>query len=364
MFKIIVLAGDGIGPEVTKSAMCVLDEISTLYQHEFIFDHKLIGGAAVDESNDPLPSDTLKSCLESDAVFLGAIGGPKWDSVAVQKRPEQGILRLRKELNVFANIRPLQIYKSLFDSSPLKATYLTNVDFVIVRELTGGIYFGEKKRTKNVATDLCSYSTDEVERICKVACELAMQRDRYIVSVDKANVLETSRLWRETVSNFVRENYPQITLEHALVDSTAMKLIQNPTDFDVILTENMFGDILSDEASVLAGSLGLLPSASLSETNLAVYEPVHGSAPDIAGKNIANPYGAILSLAMMCRHSFKLESEAQLIELAVEQTIDNGYLPLDLSKTKEASYSTDEITRAVIEQINSIVFFKQGKVQV
>ena len=348
-FNITLLPGDGIGPEVTREVVRVLEKIGTVYNHQFIFDTQLIGGAAIDAKGDPLPEETVTSCASADAIFLGAIGGPKWDDPNAKVRPEQGILRIRKALNVFANLRPVTVYPQLFEKSPLKSHLLDGVDIMVVRELTGGIYFGEKTRGDRFAIDECKYTIEEIERITEVACKLAMKRKKLVTSVDKANVLETSRLWRDTVEKYVAKHYPEITLEHQLVDSASMKLIQQPAHFDVLLTENMFGDILTDEASVLAGSMGLLPSASLGENNVGLYEPIHGSAPDIAGKGIANPYASILSAAMMLHQSLNLAEEANVIESAVLNAISAGAFTPDLDSSSPKS--TSEVTDVVLSYI-------------
>lgn len=345
--KIACLPGDGIGPEVADSVVTVLEAIGKKYNKNFEISRYSIGGCAIDETGEPLPQETIDACKNADAVFLGAIGGPKWDDPNAKVRPEQGLLKLRAELGVFSNIRPLTVFPKLLDASPLKPELLKDVDFVVVRELTGGIYFGEKYRGADYATDECKYSEKEVERITKVACEMAMQRGKRLTSVDKANVLETSRLWRDVVTRVVNEDYPEIELEHQLVDSCAMKMIQNPSHFDVILTENMFGDILSDEASVLAGSMGLLASSSIGD-GTGLFEPIHGSAPDIAGQGIANPYASILSASMMLRW-LKLEAEANAIEQAVQQAIANNILTQDLAK--ESSVTTKDATLAVVEYL-------------
>lgn len=345
--KIVCLPGDGIGPEVTAAVVEVLKAVANQYGHDIQFDTQLIGGCAIDATGEPLPQQTIAACHDADAVFLGAIGGPKWDDPNAKVRPEQGLLKLRRELGVFSNIRPLTVFPKLLDASPLKPKLLQGVDFVVVRELTGGIYFGEKKRGEDFATDECRYSEMEVARITRVACDTAMQRNKQVTSVDKANVLETSRLWRDVVTRVVTEEYPEINLEHQLVDSCAMKLIQQPAHFDVILTENMFGDILSDEASVLAGSMGLLASSSIGERS-GLFEPIHGSAPDIAGQNIANPYASILSAAMMLRW-LKFATEADAVENAVKRAIDNGVLTQDLKPGSEVT--TQDATLAVIEYL-------------
>ena len=346
-FRIACLPGDGIGPEVTQSVIAVLNAVAKKYSLKFEISEHLIGGCAIDASGEPLPAETVEACQAADAVFLGAIGGPKWDDPKAKVRPEQGLLKLRSELGVFSNIRPLTVFPALLDASPLKPELLENVDFIVVRELTGGIYFGDKKRGNDFATDECRYSVEEVERITRVACDTAMQRGKRLTSVDKANVLETSRLWRDVVSRVVEQEYPEISLEHQLVDSCAMKMIQQPAHFDVILTENMFGDILSDEASVLAGSMGLLASSSIGK-NCGLFEPIHGSAPDIAGKGIANPYASILSAAMMLRW-LELITEADAIESAVQKAIDAGVLTRDLDAG--STVTTVDATMAVIEYI-------------
>ena len=348
--KIACLPGDGIGPEVTQAAIAVLKAVDEKYRIGFEINEFPIGGIAIDETGSPLPESTLDACKTADAVFLGAIGGPKWDDPNSAVRPEQGLLKLRSELGVYSNIRPLNVFPSLLDASPLKPEKLEGVDFVVVRELTGGIYFGERMRGKDFAADECRYSVAEIERITRVACEMAMQRNQQVTSVDKANVLETSRLWREVVTQVVEREYPEIEIEHQLVDSCAMKLIQQPSHFDVILTENMFGDILSDEASVLSGSMGLLASSSIGD-GVGLFEPIHGSAPDIAGQGVANPYAAILSAAMMLRW-LKLETQAKAIESSVERAIEKGVLTQDLVlDSSQEGASTNEATQAVLESL-------------
>ena len=347
---ITVLPGDGIGPEVTQAGTQVLQRIAQLAQHRFTLEEHLIGGAAIDAQGHPLPADTLSSCKDSAAVMLGAVGGPRWSDPNATVRPEQGLLGLRAEMAVFANLRPVQIFDELTGASPLKAELLENVDLIVVRELTGGIYFGEKNRTANSASDLCTYESFEVERIVRVAAGLASKRGGRLCSVDKANVLETSRLWRDVTSSIMASEYPDIELEHILVDAAAMHLISRPAYFDVIVTENMFGDILTDEASMLAGSLGMLPSASLGDSTRGLYEPIHGSAPDIAGRGIANPCGMIASVALMLRHSLGLEEEAALVEGALRQVIGAGYRTADIA-TDGASVSTSEMASAVIQKL-------------
>ena len=330
---IAVLPGDGIGPEVIAQAVRVLTMVGA---GELRFAD--FGGCAIDAVGKPLPDDTLRLCKSADAVLLGAVGGPKWSSKPL---PEEGLLALRRELGVFANLRPVAASKKL--PSPLRAEIVDGVDLVIVRELTGGIYFGRKERTEHAASDLCVYTTGEIERLVRAGARLARQRRRKLCSVDKANVLETSRLWRETAERVVREEFPDVQLSHQLVDSCAMQLVRSPRDFDVVVTENMFGDILSDEASVIAGSIGMLPSASLGEGSRGLYEPIHGSAPDIAGKGIANPYGAILSAAMLLRMSFAREDAAAAIERAVSSAIDRGVLTRDLGGTASTRDAGDAV---------------------
>ncbi len=348
---ITVLPGDGIGPEVATAGRQALEQIAATYGHQFEFSEQLIGGAAIDAKQDPCPPDTRSSCQESDAILLGAVGGPKWSDPNAAIRPEQGILALRAELEVFANIRPVQIMDELADASPIKADRLQGVNMVVVRELTGGIYFGEKKRDENSASDLCVYHKHEVERIVRVAAKLAGERRGKLCSVDKANVLETSRFWRDITVTTMAAEFPDIELEHILVDAAAMHLINRPAGFDVIVTENMFGDILTDEASMLAGSLGLLPSASLGESPRGLYEPIHGSAPDIAGKGIANPCGTIASAALLLRHSLGLEEEAQSLEGAIGKAIASGIRTADIAAGGGAIASTTEMTDAVIQQL-------------
>jgi 3-isopropylmalate dehydrogenase len=348
--RIVVLPGDGIGPEVTAQAVRALEAIAGKFGHEFTMTQYLIGGAAIDATGSPLPADTETACKEADAVLLGAVGGPKWSDPQAKVRPEQGLLALRKALGLFANLRPVSLHPELLDASPLKPEILKGTDIMIVRELTGGIYFGEKTRTATSASDLCSYTVEEIERVTRVAARLAQGRRRYLVSIDKANVLETSRLWRSVVERVIKTEFPDVKLEHSLVDSAAMHLIKHPSSFDVMLTENMFGDILTDEASMLAGSMGLLPSASLGAGKLGLYEPIHGSAPDIAGKGIANPYGSVLSAALLLRYSLNLPKEAQVLEAAVAKAISDGVLPADVSAGKVPA-STVQTGDAVLARI-------------
>ena len=345
---IVVLPGDGIGPEVTAAAVAVLQAAARRYGHTFDFHTRLIGGAAIDAEGTALSDATLDACRKANAILLGAVGGPKWSDGAV--RPEQGLLRLRKELGLYANLRPVKTHPVALTASPIKSHLLTGVDMIVVRELTGGVYFGQRTRTDTSATDLCEYTVEEIERVVRRACALARDRGKYVVSVDKANVLETSRLWRQVATRVARDEFPDVRLEHQLVDSMAMHLISRPREYDVIVTENMFGDILTDEASMLAGSMGLLPSASLGEGRLGLYEPIHGSAPDIAGRGIANPCGAILSAAMLLRHSLGLEAEAGCIEGAVADAIDNGALTADLAPSGKA-IGTEAMAAAVIARL-------------
>ncbi len=348
---ITVLPGDGIGPEVTEAGMAVLGCIGESFGHSFRFSEQAIGGAAIDAHGDPFPVDTKASCVESDAILLGAVGGPKWSDPNAKVRPEQGLLALRAELDVFANLRPVRIYDELAGASPIKEDRLQGVDLMVVRELTGGIYFGDKNRDEESASDLCTYHVYEIERIVRVAARLAKKRKGYLCSIDKANVLETSRLWRDVCARTMAEEFRDVTLEHMLVDAAAMHLINRPADFDVLVTENMFGDILTDEASMLAGSLGMLPSASLGETSRGLYEPIHGSAPDIAGKGIANPCGMVASVAMLLRHSLELEDEATLVENALQKVIAGGARTADLATGDERVLSTAEMSAAILNEL-------------
>jgi 3-isopropylmalate dehydrogenase len=349
--RVAVLAGDGIGPEVTGEATRCLSGVARLFGHEVELTPLPFGGAAIDSSGDPLPLATLDGCLEADAVLLGAIGGPRWSAPDAPRRPEAGLLRLRRELGTFANLRPVRVHPALTDASTLKAEVISGVDLVFVRELTGGIYFGEKRRDAVRASDVCSYSAAEIERIVRVAAELARSRRGRLTSIDKSNVLETSRLWREVSQRVIEREFPGVHLEHMLVDAAAMHLIRRPREFDVLVTENMFGDILTDEASMLAGSLGLLPSASLGEGRRGIYEPIHGSAPDIAGRGIANPYGAILSAALLLRHSLGLNAEAAALEQAAADALAAGARTADLVRGGERAYSTREAGEAVLSRL-------------
>jgi len=380
-FNITLLPGDGIGPEVVSEAVRALEVIANKYNHSFHFQERLMGGCSIDKYGSSLTDEALADCQASDSVLLGAVGGPKWDDPNARVRPEQGLLSLRKALGLFANLRPVALHPRLIAASPLRPERLQGVDLLVVRELTGGIYFGEKGRDRDAngqesAYDECVYTTGEIERIVRAAAELARGRRKKLTSVDKANVLETSRLWRSVTVRLMRQEFPDVQLEHLLVDACAMHLIRRPADFDVIVTENMFGDILTDEASVLAGSMGMLPSASLGEpttdhrpattdseaqskiqnpkskiTRMGLYEPIHGSAPDIAGQGIANPLATILSVAMLLRHSLGLEQEARAVEQAVAAALDDGYITGDIAMPGEKTYSTSEVGAAVVERI-------------
>jgi len=329
---IAVLAGDGIGAEVTAEAVRALQKVASRFDHRFEFESGLLGGAAIDATGSPLPPATLALATRADAILLGAVGGPQWSDPNAAVRPEQGLLQLRKALGLFANLRPVVPHPAVLDASPIKGELLRGVDIMVVRELTGGIYFGEKTRTATEAVDVCRYSVMEIERVVRLAAHLARARRKKLTSVDKANVLETSRLWRSTVNLIMPAEFPDVAVEHMLVDSAAMHLLQRPRDFDVIVTENMFGDILTDEASMLAGSLGLLPSASLGANSRGgLFEPIHGSAPDIAGRGMANPYAAISSAAMLLRYSLRLDAEAKALDEAVYRAISGGALTADLA---------------------------------
>jgi len=355
MYKIAVLPGDGIGVEIVPEALKALEAIGEKYGHEFQFTEALIGGAAYDAAAHPLPESTLETCRASDAVLLGAIGGPKWDNLPVHLRPEIGaLLPLRKELGLYANLRPCMLFPSLIQASTLKEEVITGVDLIVIRELTGGLYFGEKSRENTAdggqkATDILSYSTYEIERIVRFGYEVARKRNRRLCSVDKANVLESSRLWRETVTEIAKD-YPDVETSHMYVDNCSMQLIRNPRQFDVIVTENMFGDILTDEASMLTGSIGMLPSASIGG-QVGLYEPSHGSAPDIAGQKKANPLATILSAAMMLRYSFNLEEEARMIEQAVHQVMEEDYRTPDLMEEGKKLVNTVEMGDLIKQRI-------------
>jgi 3-isopropylmalate dehydrogenase len=329
---IAVLAGDGIGGEVTAEAVRVLTAVAARFRHAFEFQPALLGGAAIDATGQALPAATLALAERADAILLGAVGGPKWSAPDALVRPEQGLLQLRQALGLFANLRPVVPHPAVLHASPIKAEILSGVDIMVVRELTGGIYFGDKTRTATEAVDVCRYTVQEIERVVRLAARLAAIRRRKLTSIDKANVLETSRLWRSVVERIMPQEFPEVSFEHMLVDAAAMHLLKRPRDFDVIVTENMFGDILTDEASMLAGSLGLLPSASLGSVGRGgLFEPIHGSAPDIAGLGIANPYAAILSAALLLRYALQLETEARTLEAAVWRAVESGALPADLA---------------------------------
>ncbi len=355
-YNIALLKGDGIGPEIVDSAVKVLEKIGTKYNHTFNFTPYLIGGCAIDATGIPLPEETVKGCLASDSVLLGAVGGPKWDTLPGNLRPEKALLGIRAALELFTNLRPAKLYPALKGASPLRADIVEQgFDLMIVRELTGGIYFGERGRRdgKNgpEAYDTEAYSRMEIERIGRVAFETAMKRSKKLVSIDKANVLETSRLWREIMHEMSKE-YPEVEYSDMLVDNAAMQLVKNPRQFDVIVTSNMFGDILSDEASQITGSIGMLASSSLGNTKRGLYEPIHGSAPDIAGQNKANPIATILSAAMMLRYSFDLDEEAKCIEDAVDRVLEKGYRTADLlGGSSEMPLTCTEITEKILEEI-------------
>ncbi len=347
-FKVVGLPGDGIGPEVYESARRVLAAMQESHGVNIVLDEQLIGGAAVDATGSPLPQHTINACRQADAALLGAVGGPKWDNNTAEQRPELGLLKLRAEFNLFCNLRPIVTHPALHSFSPLKPDRLENVDLMIVRELTGGSYFGKKWRDDDQAEDVCRYTRKEIERVTRAAGRIAQQRDGRITLVDKANVLETSRLWRTVASAVIEDEFPGVAMENMYVDAAAMHLLTRPADFDVMLTENLFGDILSDEASMLCGSLGLLPSASLNEKLFGLYEPVHGSAPDIAGQDLANPYAMLLSVAMMLRHSLSLDQEADALEHCIHDCWNEGILTKDLHRD---GFSTLQITKAVCERL-------------
>jgi len=357
LLNLTILPGDGIGPEVTEQAVLVLQAIADAFGHHLQLQHKNIGGAALAAVNDPLPPDTLQACRSSSAVLLGAVGSPAYDHYPNHLRPEAGLLRLRRELGAYANLRPAICFPALEDCSPLRPDLVRGTDIMFVRELLGGLYFGEPRSIQGasgsrVATNTMTYAEPAIERIARVAFDLATKRRQRVLSVDKANVLECSRLWREVVTRCAKD-YPSVHLSHMYVDSAAMSLVQRPKDFDVVLTENMFGDILSDQAGGVVGSLGLLASASIGGP-VGVYEPVHGSAPDIAGKGIANPLGAILSSAMLLRHSFQLEREAACVEHAVSAVLNHGSRTADLVRDSQPSTSTPEMGNQVVKAVKEL----------
>jgi 3-isopropylmalate dehydrogenase len=358
--KIVILAGDGIGPEVTAEAQKALEAVGRKFGHRFEFEHCLLGGCAIDATGTPLPDETLVACQQADAILLGAVGGPKWDDPTAKVRPEQGLLGIRKALGLFANLRPVKLFPELLHASTLRAEALDGVDILVVRELTGGLYFGPRQEAGpdgDQAYDTMLYTRPEIERVVRVAAQAARGRRKRLASVDKANVLASSRLWRRVTSELMAREFPDVELEHVLVDAAAMYLIRRPASFDVIVTENMFGDILTDEAAMLAGSMGMLPSASLGEATNALglprglYEPIHGSAPDIAGRGVANPLAAILSTAMLLRHSLGLEREARAVENAVATVLADGYRTADIAQSGERVIGTAEMGVAVCERI-------------
>ncbi|HXY29408.1 MAG TPA: 3-isopropylmalate dehydrogenase [Gemmatimonadaceae bacterium] len=364
-FRIAVLGGDGVGPEVVAEGVRVLQAVAARWGHAVELLEGAIGGCAIDATGRPLPDETLRLCGDSDAVLLGAVGGPRWDDPSAAVRPEQGLLGLRQALGVYGNLRPVVPHRRAAAISPLRADRLEGVDLLVVRELTGGIYFGDRSRQPlpdggERATDQCTYTTAEIERVVRMAAGLARGRRRRLTSVDKANVLETSRLWRAVATRVIATEFPDVDLRHMLVDACAMHLLRRPAEFDVVVTENMFGDILTDEASMLAGSLGMLPSASLGSahrragprnTRVGLYEPIHGSAPDIAGRGIANPMGTILSVALLLRWSLGLEAEAKAVESAVSAVLDDGPVTKDLIADGSAPASTSQVGHAVVERL-------------
>lgn len=356
-YNIVVLDGDGIGPEICRGATEVLRAVGNKYGHKFNFTHKLIGGCAIDACGTPLTEDTVKACLNSDSVLLGAVGGYKWDNLPVDIRPEKGLLGIRKAMGLYSNIRPAKLWKSLANASPLKSNLVANgVEIIIVRELTGGIYFGERgkgadKDGNEFAWDTEKYSTYEIERITEIACRLAQKRSKKIISVDKANVLESSRLWRRTVHAYAEKHYPDVTVEDMLVDNTAMQIVKNPAQFDVVVTSNIFGDILSDEAAQVTGSIGMLASSSLGDGTRGLYEPIHGSAPDIAGKDVANPVATVLAAAMMLRDSFSLTEECAAVERAVECVLEEGYRTADIMEEDKTKVGCRRMAELIAERI-------------
>jgi 3-isopropylmalate dehydrogenase len=358
--NIVTLPGDGIGPEIVAQGILVLDAVANRFGHEFSYSSHRIGGIAIDSCGDPLPQQTIDACRASDAILLGAVGGPKWDDPSAKTRPEAGLLKIRKELGLFANLRPIRLFDQLIDASPLRREIIEGTDILFLRELTGGIYFGESGRTGSGANESAFqsmvYSVPEVERIVRLAAQAAQGRDNRLTSVDKANVLEPSRLWRQVAARVMAEEFPDVKYDVVLVDAMAMHLINRPRDFDVVVTGNMFGDILTDEASMLPGSLGMLPSASLGDGGPGLYEPIHGSAPDIAGKGIANPLATILAVAMMLRHSLSLASEADAIEAAVEKALADGLRTADIARTSDPSggepIGTEAMGSAVIQRLS------------
>lgn len=356
-FRIALLEGDGIGPEVVSSAVKVLKRVGELSGVDFVFEKALIGGAAIDERGTPLPQETIDLCLSSDAVLLGAVGGPKWDNLPTEKRPEKGLLGIRKALDLYANLRPAKVYEPLIASSPLKENVVRGTDFIVVRELTGDVYYGEPRgifiqEGKRVGINTMKYTEDEIRRVVRKAFEIARLRRKKLTSVDKSNVLEVSGLWKE-IAEEESKNYPDVELEHLYVDNCAMQIVRRPSSFDVIVTGNIFGDILSDEAAVITGSLGMLPSASLGD-KYALYEPVHGSAPDIAGRGVANPIATILSASMMLRYSFGFEREAKVIDKAIEVVLERGYRTPDIYTEGFIKVGTEGMTEAIIKSVEEL----------
>ena len=349
---IAILPGDGIGPEIMAEAVRVLEAVAAGGGHQFELREALIGGAAIDAEGDGFPASTRAIVAEADAALLGAVGGPKWSSPDASVRPEQGLLDLRAEMGVFANLRPVKTHPELYSASPLREEYLSGVDILVVRELTGGIYFGDKSRNADVATDVCTYERGEIERVVRMAAQFARQRRGKVTSIDKANVLDTSRLWRSVTDELFANEFSDLELETLLVDAAAMHLLSRPADFDVLVTENMFGDILTDEASMLCGSLGMLPSASLNDDRRGLYEPIHGSAPDIAGQGIANPCGTILSAALMLRYSLGLEEAASAIESAVYAAVTAGHRTGDIRPPGEPTVGTRAMGDAILAALD------------
>ena len=358
---IAVLAGDGIGPEITEGAVAVLKKVAEKFGHEFTFEPLLMGCCAIEACGEPLPAHTVERCLASDSVLLGAVGGmvgdPRWDNLPGDKRPEKGLLQIRKALGLYSNIRPARLWKALSDASPLKKPLVENgIEIIVVRELTGGIYFGERgsyhdNETGETAWDTEKYSVKEIERITEIACKLAQKRTKKVISVDKANVLESSRLWRRTVHAYAEKHYPDVTVTDMLVDNAAMQIVTNPAQFDVLLTSNMFGDILADEAAQVTGSIGMLASSSLGDGTRGLYEPIHGSAPDIAGLDIANPVATVLSAAMMLRDSFGLTEECYAVERAVERVLEEGYRTADIMSDGMKQIGCREMARLIAEHV-------------
>ena len=364
--KILVLPGDGVGPECVAEGLKILEWLDSRLNIKFHLIEELVGGASYDVYGTPITNDILESAKNSNAIFFGSVGGPKWDNVERANRPENGLLKLRKELDLFANLRPANIFTALVDSSPLKKEIIEGLDILIIRELTSGVYFGEPKKIdtlndgNKIAIDTQSYSSQEIERVAKVAFELSLKRNKKVCSTEKANVMETGVLWREVVSKLHKDNYKQIELKHMYADACAMELIRNPKQFDVILADNLFGDMLSDQASMLTGSIGMLPSASLGKKTAsgiqpALYEPIHGSAPDIAGRGIANPIAQILSLAMMLNYSFDLIKEPQIITKGISNCLNKGYRTKDIMQNDCKEVSTSEITNYIIDELNNLI---------